>query len=275
MVGRERCYTPSMHEGQLRALLRRLQDGEIDVEQAVSGLAHLPFVDLEFARVDHHRTLRQGIPEVVFAEGKTPEQVLAIVHELLDKEQGVLVTRTSSEQRAALAARFPVLEIDPSARTALALGRVPSHRARARVVVITAGTSDLPVAGEALETLRACGISAARLNDVGVAGLHRLLPEVERVRAADVVLVIAGMEGALASVIGGLVAAPVIAVPTSVGYGAAFEGVAALLGMLTSCAAGVSVVNIDNGFGAAIAAVRMVDRFSGERGSNPTGSSDV
>ncbi len=254
-----------MDARKLRALLEQVSRGELPIVEALEELEHLPFKDLDFARIDHHRTLRQGIPEVVFAEGKTTEQVVAIVEELLRRGSAVLATRLTEAQQSAVAERFPELVVEPTARTAVGLGAMPEHRARARVFVVTAGTSDLPVAAEALSTLRACGVEADTLNDVGVAGLHRLLPEVARLRLADAVIVVAGMEGALASVVGGLVAAPVIAVPTSVGYGAAFGGVAALLGMLTSCAAGITVVNIDNGFGAAVAAVRMVDRMHAVR----------
>ncbi len=256
-----------MDARKLRELLEQVKGGEVLVEQALERLEHLPFKDLEFARVDHHRALRQGIPEVVFAEGKTSAQVVAIVRELTARDTAVLVTRLTGEQSRAVAQQFPTLELDPIARTAVGLAEMPAHRAQARVALVTAGTSDLPVAAEATATLRACGVEADCLNDVGVAGLHRLLPEVGRLRDADVVIVVAGMEGALASVVGGLVAAPVIAVPTSVGYGAAFQGVAALLGMLTSCAAGITVVNIDNGFGAAVAAVRLVDRMHSTRGA--------
>ncbi len=250
-----------MDVDKLRHLLDRVARQQTDVSEALTELAELPFVDLPFARVDHHRTLRQGIPEVVFAQGKTSDQVVGIIAELKRRGHGVLATRLQPEHFGALKRQFPDLAVDEFGRTALQRGSVPAHRAHAKVLVVTAGTSDLPIAAEAEATLSACGIEPERVTDVGVAGLHRLLPEVERLRRAHAVIVIAGMEGALASVVGGLVSAPVIAVPTSVGYGAAFEGVAALLGMLTSCAAGVTVVNIDNGFGAAIAAVRMVDRF--------------
>jgi hypothetical protein len=251
-----------MDVNRLRRLLEGVRAGQIEIGGALTELAELPFADLDFARVDHHRALRQGIPEVVFAEGKTNEQVVAIARELASKGHGVLITRLSKPQAALLQAELPELSYNAVARTAQSVVSSASHRAESRVVVATAGTSDLPVAEEALETLRACGVRGERINDVGVAGLHRLLPEIERLRTADVVIVVAGMEGALASVVGGLVASPVIAVPTSVGYGAAFEGVAALLGMLTSCAAGVTVVNIDNGFGAAVASVRMLDRLA-------------
>jgi NCAIR mutase (PurE)-related protein len=250
-----------MDEQSLTALLHKVASGELPPAAAVSELRDLPFKDLGYARIDHHRALRQGVPEVVFAAGKTAEQVLGIARELLRKDQAVLVTRVSVEQAEYVTAHEPSLRHDPTARTLTRLGKPQVHRAGARVLIVTAGTADLPVAAEAASTLHACGIDAERLNDVGVAGLHRVLAELPRLTSADVLIVVAGMEGALASVVGGLVAAPVIAVPTSVGYGAAFGGVAALLGMLTSCASGISVVNIDNGFGAALAAVRIVDRL--------------
>lgn len=245
----------------LTALLHKVASGELPPSDAVSELKELPFKDLGYARVDHHRALRQGVPEVVFAPGKTPEQVLGIARELMRKDEGVLVTRVSAEQAAYVSAQEASLVYDSTARTLTRLGKCPPHRARARVLVVTAGTADLPVAAEALVTLQSCGVPAERLSDVGIAGLQRVLAELPRLNAADVLIVIAGMEGALSSVVGGLVACPVIAVPTSVGYGAAFGGLAALLGMLTSCASGISVVNIDNGFGAALAAVRIIDQM--------------
>lgn len=250
----------------LREILLRLEQGQVDVEAVLEELRELPYQDLEFARIDHHRALRQGIPEVVLAEGKTREQVGTIAQQIAERGHGVLVTRVPQEWASELIRAQPGLRHNPFARTLVQQGPVPAHRANARVAIVTAGTSDRPVAEEASETLLACGITPDRLEDVGVAGLHRLLPEVPRLRRAEILIVIAGMEGALASVLGGLVAAPVIAVPTSVGYGAAFGGVAALLGMLTSCAAGVTVVNIDNGFGAAVAAVRALDRFRAKPG---------
>jgi NCAIR mutase (PurE)-related protein len=229
-------------------------------------LAELPFADLDIARVDHHRALRQGVPEVVFAQGKTAEQVLTIVSAIVERGQTSLVTRTSPDQAELLRGRFPAADVNELARTVCINAEEPTLR-RGSVLVITAGTSDLPVAEEARVTLRACGVEAELLVDVGVAGLHRLLPEMERVRSRDVLIVVAGMEGALASVVGGLAHAPVVAVPTSVGYGASFAGLSALLGMLTSCAAGITCVNIDNGFGAAMAAVRLLDAM--DRGSKP------
>jgi NCAIR mutase (PurE)-related protein len=212
---------------------------------------------LGFATVDHHRALRQGYPEVVFGAGKTVEQVVAIVERIAKHDEGFLVTRADAETREALSVRFPAARVNAVARTVSMAGSVPVPAAAGTVLVVTAGTSDLPVAEEASETLLALGIKVARLTDVGVAGIHRLLSRSAQLREARVIIVVAGMDGALPSVVGGLVACPVIAVPTSVGYGTAFGGVAPLLTALNSCAAGVTVVNIDNGFGAAMAASRI------------------
>jgi NCAIR mutase (PurE)-related protein len=243
-----------MSPERLRNLLDRVRSGALGVDEALRELEILPFEDIDYARVDHHRKLRQGIPEVILGEGKTAEQIVGIAERLLAAGQGVLVTRLSAEKAPNVLAGLPELRHNPIARTASA-ARDPRPRAEGPpVVVATAGTSDLAVAEEALVTLECAGIPSERLVDVGVAGLHRLLEAVPLLRRARAVIVVAGMEGALPSVVGGLVAAPVIAVPTSVGYGASFNGLAALLGMLNSCASGVSVVNIDNGFGAAAVA---------------------
>jgi pyridinium-3,5-biscarboxylic acid mononucleotide synthase len=207
--------------------------------------------------VDHHRAIRQGVPEVIYAPGKTAEQVVAIASEIVARDQTLLVTRVNDEQALRLTAEFTRSRYNPQARTVCSLGRTPAVLT-GKVIVVTAGTSDLPVAEEAEETLLACGVSHERLADVGVAGLHRLLASLDYLNGADVVIVVAGMEGALPSVVGGLVACPVIAVPTSVGYGAALNGFTALASMLTSCASGITVVNIDNGFGAALAAARIL-----------------
>ena len=241
----------------IRDLLVRLQQGEIDVDAAVEDLKHLPYRDLGFATIDHHRALRQGVPEVIFGEGKTAEQIIGIAREILVAGQNVLVTRVDAAKAEALAAGLPGFRYAPLARTGAVVQRPPAQRA-GTVAVLTAGTSDLPVAEEAAETLSAVGLSPLRMYDVGVAGLHRLLHRVDALRAADVVIVVAGMEGALPSVVGGVVSAPLIAVPTSVGYGTALGGFAALFGMLTSCASGLVVVNIDSGFGAAMAAHRIL-----------------
>jgi pyridinium-3,5-biscarboxylic acid mononucleotide synthase len=239
-------------------LLERVRSGALKPEAAVAELGHLPFEDLGYARVDHHRALRQGLPEVILGQGKTAEQISGIARSLLAGGQNVLVTRLSPEAAPAVLAAVPELEHHPIARTALALKTPVPVVEGAKVAVVTAGTSDLPVAEEALETLRAAGVPTERIFDVGVAGLHRLLDRVKVLRRARALIVVAGMEGALPSVVGGLVAAPVVAVPTSTGYGAAFEGLTALFGMLTSCASGVTVVNIDNGFGAAMAVLRLI-----------------
>lgn len=248
-----------MRAEQLETLLADVAAGRLSPAAAVERLRHLPFEDLGFARVDHHRTLRQGHPEVVFCEGKTSEQVVAICTRLAAMTGTFLGTRCTAEQARLVSAGFPAVRHNPLARTVhLPLAQAPAPGPDAgTILVISAGTSDLPVAEEAAVVAEAFGHRVGRLADVGVAGLHRLLAAGEQIREADVVIVVAGMEGALPSVVGGLVQAPVIAVPTSVGYGAAFGGLAALLGMLNSCAAGVTVVNIDNGFGAAAAASRI------------------
>lgn len=214
--------------------------------------------DSPFARLDHHRPLRQGHPEVVFGPGKTPAQLVEICHRFHERGDGFLVTRLEPAVQELLRDEFPAGQANPQARTFhLAGSEPPKRRLEGTVLVVTGGTGDLPVAEEAAVTAAAFGNPVDRLYDVGVAGIHRVLGEATRVREAAVVIVVAGMEGALPSVVGGLVGSPVIAVPTSVGYGAAFGGIAALLGMLNSCAAGVTVVNIDNGFGAAVAATRI------------------
>lgn len=243
-----------MDEGALHRLLDDVRAGRRSPDEAVAELKRLPFADLGFARVDHHRALRQGMAEAVYGPGKTPEQCAAIVAELLDADavSPVLLTRCDDAQADAALANSP---------TGVRIGRTVVWRAAPerpeRVALLTAGTADLPVADECAATLEAHGFVPERLHDVGVAGLHRLLASADVLDRADVVVVVAGMEGALASVVGGLTGAPVVAVPTSVGYGAGLEGVTALLGMLASCAAGLTVVGIDNGFGAAIAVARM------------------
>lgn len=252
-----------MDEARLKELLARVKDGTVPIEGAVNELRTLPFADLGFATVDHHRALRQGVPEVIFGEGKTIEHVVAIAKELARTGQNVLLTRASPEMAAAVVAAMPGVQHNPIARTCfLAQSEIPALSTE-RVALVTAGTSDLPVAEECADTMRALGIGFERIVDVGVAGIHRLLHKRPLIEAAGVVIVIAGMEGALASAVGGLVRSPVIAVPTSVGYGAAFGGIAALCGMLTSCASGITVVNIDNGFGAAFAAARIL-RLAGK-----------
>lgn len=241
----------------LREMLSRLRDGEIDVDAAVEALKTMPYRDLGFAAIDHHRALRQGVPEVIFGEGKSPEQIIAIAREIAASEQNVLVTRIDAAKAAAITEALPGFRYAPIARTGSLVLHTPAPR-KGTVAVVTAGTSDLPVSEEAAETLIAVGLTPLRMYDVGVAGLHRLLHRVEALRAADVVIVVAGMEGALPSVVGGVVSAPLIAVPTSIGYGTALSGFTALFAMLTSCASGVVVVNIDSGFGAAMAAHRIL-----------------
>ena len=243
-----------------RALLDRVASGELDSGEALRQLSLPDAESLSFATIDNHRALRQGHPEVVFAQGKTVEQVLTIASHLNRDGEGFLITRVQPEMWAPLAERFPKAELNQLGRVAyLPPQSVPEPR-KGTVLVITAGTSDLPVAEEAAVCARAFGTCVERLTDVGVAGIHRLLSRGEQLQSAAVIIVVAGMEGALPSVVGGLVAVPVIAVPTSVGYGASFGGIAALLSMLNSCAAGVTVVNIDNGFGAAYAASRIIHR---------------
>jgi NCAIR mutase (PurE)-related protein len=240
-----------------RVLLDGVAEGAVTVDAALDALAFAPVEQLPFATIDHHRALRQGHPEVIFGSGKTPEQVLAIAERIAERGDGFLVTRAAPEAMELLAAAFPSVELNALGRTAWLAGGNPPAAGKGTVLVVTAGTGDLPVAEEAAATGRALGDRVERLTDVGVAGIHRLLSQGSVLQSASVIIVIAGMDGALPSVVGGLVRVPVIAVPTSVGYGAAFGGIAALLTMLNSCAAGVTVVNIDNGFGAAVAASRI------------------
>ena len=248
-----------MRAEQLEALLAEVAAGRLGAAAALDKLRHLPFEDLPFAKIDHHRALRQGHPEVVFCEGKTPEQVVAICERLEAASGGFLGTRANEAVAGRVRTRFPQAVWNPLARTIHLSGREPATRT-GPILVVSAGTSDLPVAEEAAVVSEVFGHQVERLVDVGVAGLHRLLAANQQLQRARVVIVVAGMEGALPSVVGGMVAVPVIAVPTSVGYGASFGGLAALLGMLNSCAAGVTVVNIDNGFGAAAAASRICRR---------------
>jgi len=239
----------------IRELLEGVRAGQTGVEAALEALKGLPFEDLGFATVDHHRALRQGFPEVVFCQGKTTEQVVEIARRIVTAGTPMLATRADAEKQAALQAAFPEAEVNALGRTVLVRSEAaPARLTAGTVLVVSAGTSDLPVAEEAVVTASAMGNRVERLYDVGVAGIHRLLAHRELLASASVIVVVAGMEGALASVVGGLVNVPVIAVPTSVGYGASFGGLAALLAMLNSCAAGVTVVNIDNGFGAGMAA---------------------
>ena len=243
----------------VRTLLEDVAAGRASIEQALARLDSAPAESLGFATLDHHRALRAGFPEVVFGEGKTVDQIVTICERLAAQGDGFLLTRAGDAERAAVTARFPAARANAVARTVRLAGAVERRVDPGKqVLIVTAGTSDLPVAEEAAETLAALGAGVSRLTDVGVAGIHRLLSQHDALRDAAVVIVIAGMDGALPSVVGGLVRAPVIAVPTSVGYGSSFHGLSALLAMLNSCAAGVTVCNIDNGFGAAMAAARIL-----------------
>ena len=244
----------------MRALLDAVAGGQLQVDAALSQLDDAPVDDLGFASVDQHRALRQGFPEVVFGQGKSPDQVESICARLATRGDGFLVTRAEADVRRALAATWPASEVNDLARTVLLRADAPRPRGTRMVAIVTAGTSDLPVAEEAAVTLDATGHPVSRITDVGVAGIHRVLARRETLHEAAVIIVVAGMDGALPSVVGGLVRCPVIAVPTSIGYGAAFGGLAPLLTMLNSCAAGVTVCNIDNGFGAAVAAARILDQ---------------
>ena len=246
-----------MDRASVLKLLQEVSSGVTSPDDAVRRLSMAPFESLDFATLDHHRALRLGYPEVIYGEGKRPSQVVAIAERLVQHGQTALVTRTDSETRQALQVRFPDAVVNELGRT-VRVGDAPSAPSRGSILIVTAGTSDLAVAEEAAETAIAMGNPVARLTDVGVAGIHRLLAQGDALTRAGVVIVVAGMDGALPSVVGGLVACPVIAVPTSVGYGASLGGLAALFTMLNSCASGVTVVNIDNGFGAAAAATRIL-----------------
>jgi len=239
-----------VNETTLRALLEQVQAGHLAVDGALDRLRDLPFRDLGEAMLDTHRELRRGHPEVIYCAGKTVAQVRTIIAALLEGESNILATRATPEMAEAVTELHPAARYNALGRT-LAIQRHDRLLTSNAIAIVTAGTSDQPVAEEAAETALLFGNRVERINDVGVAGLHRLLARLELIRQARVIIVVAGMEGALASVVAGLVAHPVIAVPTSVGYGAHFGGLSALLGMLTSCAGGVGVVNIDNGFGAA------------------------
>ena len=260
-----------MDEAALTSLLDGVRRGEINPNDAVAELRRLPFVDIGYAKVDHHRSLRQGLPEAIYAPGKTPEQCAGLVTELLIGGGPVVLSRGNDEQVAAAVRANPapmaVIDFHRPGQATVAWGRAPTRAGH--VEVLAAGTADLPVASECMSTLRALGFDPTLNPDCGVAGLHRLLASLTAITGADAVVVVAGMEGALASVVGGITGAPVIAVPTSVGYGAALEGITALLGMLASCAAGITVVGIDNGFGAAFAVARLLRNLSPRTGAPP------
>ncbi|MGH9766876.1 MAG: nickel pincer cofactor biosynthesis protein LarB [Blastocatellia bacterium] len=242
-----------MDQERLKELLLQFKEGQMELDQALERLRHLPYEDLGYAQVDHHRSIRQGFPEVIFGQGKTPEQIAGIASSLLECSSNLLITRTNRET-------FDLIKtVAEDARYHQSCGvisvrRDTTARGRGVIAVVTAGTSDIPVADEAAITAEIIGNQVERIFDVGVAGIHRVLSRRHSLQSARVIVCVAGMEGALPSVVGGLVSAPVIAVPTSVGYGASFNGIAALLGMLNSCASNVTVVNIDNGFGAGFVA---------------------
>lgn len=238
-----------MTEEHLRTLFEQVRSGAMEVEAAVTRMRHMPFEDLGFAKLDHHRSLRHGMPEVVFAKGKTPEQVAIIASRLIENSDNILITRADTETAAVVKERLGDVEYFPLSG-ALRVWSDKTLRGKGKIAVVCAGTSDIPVAEEAQVTAEVMGNEVETIYDIGVAGIHRLMNNRVRLTEARVIVVCAGMEGALPSVVGGMVSCPVIAVPTSVGYGASFNGLAALLGMLNSCASNVTVVNIDNGFGA-------------------------
>ncbi len=244
-----------MQAHQLKVLLGRVKNGEISIDEAIEKLRHLPFEDMGFACIDHHREIRRGFPEVIYCPGKTTEQIVKIFESLAAKGNNVLATRAEPEVFEAIAEtkKFPKARYEKQAK-AIVLEQKELRFSKTAVPIVTAGTADLPVAAEAKVTAEIMGQRTELICDVGVAGLHRLFGHLEKLQKANVIVVVAGMEGALASVVGGLVSCPVIAVPTSVGYGSSFEGLSALLTMLNSCAAGVTVVNIDNGFSAGVTA---------------------
>lgn len=246
-----------MNEERLQRILQQVKSGLLGIEEACQILRVLPYEELGFAKLDHQRALRDNFPEVIYCEGKTPEQIITLLRQLALHNDNVIGTRASREVYETVAKGLPEVQYSPLAR--IIYMQSSPLPAKGRVAVITAGTADVPVAEEAALCLELMGAEAQRIYDVGVAGLHRLLDHIEQINQAQVVIVVAGMEGALASVVGGLTKRPVIAVPTSVGYGASFQGLAALLAMLNSCASGVGVVNIDNGYGAAALAAAILN----------------
>jgi NCAIR mutase (PurE)-related protein len=246
-----------MNIRKLEDLLKNVKTGKTSIHEAIAQLKSLPFEDLGYARVDHHRSLRKGFPEVIWGEGKSSSQIVSIMKELKRKSQNILITRLDERKARAIQKVFPKSQYYPRSKVLTYLTHPLKSEGKGTILVITAGTTDIPVAEEAFITAQFMGNRVETLYDVGVAGIHRLLSERERLEAARVLIVVAGMEGALPSVVGGLVDQPVIAVPTSVGYGTSFGGITALLAMLNSCASGVAVVNIDNGFGAGYMASLM------------------
>jgi len=243
-----------VEEKAVRELLENVRKGRIGIDEAMERLRGLPFEDLGYACIDHHRGLRRGAAEVIFGEGKTAEEILGIVQGMCEQGDNILVTRLAPEKAERVITRYPEATYHENSRVLVLENRPVEDRGKGEILVISAGTSDIPVAEEAALTARFMGNRVETVYDLGVSGLHRLLAHREKIAAAAVLIVVAGMEGALPSVVGGMVDKPVIAVPTSIGYGAGLGGIAALLGMLNSCAAGVTVVNIDNGFGAGYAA---------------------
>jgi NCAIR mutase (PurE)-related protein len=254
-----------MTEKKIRQILDLVASGTLSADGALDRLKHLPFEDLGFARLDHHRSLRRGLPEVIFGEGKSADQIAEIAKRMAATEVNLLITRLAPDKARLLKRKLRALDYRPDAQIGMIIRERGERRTHGTVMVLSAGTSDLPVAEEAALCAEVFGNTVQRLYDVGVAGLHRLTANAESIQRASVLIVVAGMEGALPSVVAGLVDKPVIAVPTSVGYGASFGGIAALLGMLNSCASGVTVVNIDNGFGAAFAAT-LINRVGLARG---------
>lgn len=239
-----------MDSATVRKLLESVRSGDLEVDEAIKKLKRLPFEDLGFVTIDHHRPLRQGFPECIWGEGKTAAQIITIIEKMMEMEQPIIVTRVDQEKAESVQNAFPKMEYHPVPKMLTFAPKEIPLSGKGTIMVITAGTSDIPVAEEAVLTARVMGNNVETLYDVGVAGIHRLVGQLEKLAEARVFIVVAGMEGALPSVVGGLVSKPVIAVPTSIGYGTNFGGLAALLGMLNSCASGVAVVNIDNGFGA-------------------------
>lgn len=252
-----------MDKEYLTNLMRKVAEGNTKPEEAVEILKDLPFEDLGFANIDQHRNLRTGYPEAVFCQGKTPEQIAVIMKELARQNANIIGSRATEADFEAVRKVLPDAEYDPQARMIMRI-KEPVPKREGTIAVVTAGTADIPVAEEATVTAQALGNKVDRIYDVGVAGIHRLFAKLDRIRSANVLIVVAGMEGALASVVGGLVERPVIAVPTSIGYGANLGGISALLSMLNSCANGVGIVNIDNGFGAAYLASNINRMGSGE-----------
>ncbi|HUN60317.1 MAG TPA: nickel pincer cofactor biosynthesis protein LarB [Candidatus Binataceae bacterium] len=255
-----------MTEAKIRQLLRQVAERRVSPDQALEKLRDLPFEDLGFAQIDHHRTLRRGLPEVIFGEGKTAAQIIAIGKRIVANETNLVITRLDAVKAQEVKRKLHELDYHEEARIGTILTETPRVVSHGMIGVLCAGTSDIPIAEEAALCAELFGNSVERLYDVGVAGLHRLVANLALIRRATVLIVAAGMEGALPSVVAGMVSAPVIAVPTSIGYGASFKGITALLGMLNSCASGVTVVNIDNGFGAAFAAT-LINRAGLGRGN--------